>query len=140
MKKFETYRFNKVFIDDYKIFWINKGSAKLVDKNCLVSYTITENSVVLLKKNSIQRFSLMSLNDEQICVHVLTIKNKFVASLKHYLQGDLMIRNLYNERKDLLLWHCDLNDICVLGEIVASYDKTQYSEEFLKIFFLWFFF
>ncbi len=139
LRKFETYAFNKVFIDDYKIFWINKGSANLVDKNCLVSYTITENSVVLLKKNSIQRFSLMSLSDESISVCVLTIKNKFVNSLRYYLQGDLMIRNLYNEKKDLLLWNCELNDISVLGEIVSTYDQTKYSEDFLKIFFSGFF-
>ncbi|OWO69845.1 hypothetical protein B2J70_04605, partial [Vibrio cholerae] len=109
--------------------------AKLIDKNCLVSYEINSSSIILLKKNSIQRFSLTSLSDENINVSVITISDSFIRSLKSYILGDLMIRNLYSENKDLLLWNCEHNDIAVLSEVVNGFREINYSDEFLKVFF-----
>ncbi len=117
------------------MFWIDSGIAKLIDKNCLVSYEINSSSIILLKKNSIQRFSLTSLSDENINVSVITISDSFIRSLKSYILGDLMIRNLYSENKDLLLWNCEHNDIAVLSEVVNGFREINYSDEFLKVFF-----
>ncbi len=117
------------------MFWIDSGIAKLIDKNCLVSYEINSSSIILLKKNSIQRFSLTSLSDENINVSVITISDSFIRSLKSYILGDLMIRNLYSENKDLLLWNCEHNDIAVLSEVVNGFREINYSDEFLKSFF-----
>ncbi|EJL6303867.1 TPA: pilus/toxin transcriptional regulator ToxT, partial [Vibrio cholerae] len=118
---------------------IDSGIAKLIDKNCLVSYEINSSSIILLKKNSIQRFSLTSLSDENINVSVITISDSFIRSLKSYILGDLMIRNLYSENKDLLLWNCEHNDIAVLSEVVNGFREINYSDEFLKVFFSGFF-
>ena len=49
MSKFDTYIFNNLYINDYKMFWIDSGIAKLIDKNCLVSYEINSSSIILLK-------------------------------------------------------------------------------------------
>ncbi|EKF9696697.1 pilus/toxin transcriptional regulator ToxT, partial [Vibrio cholerae] len=117
----------------------DSGIAKLIDKNCLVSYEINSSSIILLKKNSIQRFSLTSLSDENINVSVITISDSFIRSLKSYILGDLMIRNLYSENKDLLLWNCEHNDIAVLSEVVNGFREINYSDEFLKVFFSGFF-
>ncbi len=139
MSKFDTYIFNNLYINDYKMFWIDSGIAKLIDKNCLVSYEINSSSIILLKKNSIQRFSLTSLSDENINVSVITISDSFIRSLKSYILVDLMIRNLYSENKDLLLWNCEHNDIAVLSEVVNGFREINYSDEFLKVFFSGFF-
>lgn len=32
MSKFDTYIFNNLYINDYKMFWIDSGIAKLIDK------------------------------------------------------------------------------------------------------------
>ncbi|HAS3981582.1 TPA: pilus/toxin transcriptional regulator ToxT, partial [Vibrio cholerae] len=100
---------------------------------------INSSSIILLKKNSIQRFSLTSLSDENINVSVITISDSFIRSLKSYILGDLMIRNLYSENKDLLLWNCEHNDIAVLSEVVNGFREINYSDEFLKVFFSGFF-
>lgn len=78
---------------------------------------------------------MTSLSDENINVSVITISDSFIRSLKSYILGDLMIRNLYSENKDLLLWNCEHNDIAVLSEVVNGFREINYSDEFLKVFF-----
>lgn len=56
MSKFDTYIFNNLYINDYKMFWIDSGIAKLIDKNCLVSYEINSSSIILLKKTLFSDF------------------------------------------------------------------------------------
>lgn len=53
MSKFDIYIFNNLYINDYKMFWIDSGIVKFIDKNCLVSYEINLSLIILFKKNFI---------------------------------------------------------------------------------------